>query len=51
MEVAAIEDLDLVIIDTPPGIEDHAESTRLLIKRADLVLGRVCKGSLVEEVA
>jgi chromosome partitioning protein len=37
-EVAAIGELDLVIMDTPPGIEDHAESTRLLIKRADLVL-------------
>jgi chromosome partitioning protein len=38
VEVAAIKDFDLVVMDTPPGIEDHAESTRLLIKRASLVL-------------
>jgi chromosome partitioning protein len=38
VEVAAIKNFDLIIMDTPPGIEDHAQSTRLLIKRANLVL-------------
>jgi len=37
-EIEAADDIDLVIIDTPPGVEDHPEQVRQLVKRADFVL-------------
>jgi chromosome partitioning protein len=37
-EVGALEDADLVIVDTPPGIDDYPQESRLLVKQADLVL-------------
>ena len=35
---AADAGVDLVIADTPPGIEDHPKESRLLVDRADYVL-------------
>jgi chromosome partitioning protein len=37
-DVEAADDIDLVIIDTPPGVEDHPEAVRLLLARADFCL-------------
>ncbi len=33
-----IDDVDLLVIDTPPSIEDHPEAFRLLAAAADLIL-------------
>lgn len=33
-----IQDVDLLVIDTPPSIEDHPEAFRLLAAAADLIL-------------
>jgi chromosome partitioning protein len=37
-EIEKANDIDLTIIDTPPGVEDHPEAIRLLVRRADFVL-------------
>jgi len=37
-EIDALERIDLVVVDTPPGLDDHPEAARLLIDRADYVL-------------
>ncbi len=36
--LAGIEDYDILIIDTPPSIEDHPEGFRLLASSASLIL-------------
>jgi chromosome partitioning protein len=38
VEIEAADDIDLVIVDTPPGVEDHPEAVRLLLARADYCL-------------
>ncbi len=39
LEDGAIEQkIDLVIVDTPPGVEEQAEAMRLLLRKASLVL-------------
>jgi chromosome partitioning protein len=35
---ATEQNIDLVIVDTPPGVEEQAEAMRLLIRKAALVL-------------
>ncbi len=37
--------IDLVIVDTPPGIEDHPKESRLLLDRADYVLVPTTQGT------
>lgn len=37
-EIDAFDTVDLVVVDTPPGLDDHPEATRLLVERADFVL-------------
>jgi len=37
--------VDLVIADTPPGIEDHPKESRLLVDRADYVLVPTTQGT------
>lgn len=37
-DVADISDADIVVIDTPPGIEDHPTAMRTLLRMAHLVL-------------
>jgi chromosome partitioning protein len=37
-DIENAEDVDLFIVDTPPGIEDHPEAVRLLMQRADFCL-------------
>ncbi len=37
-EIDALEGVDLVVVDTPPGLDDHPEATRLLVEKADFVL-------------
>jgi chromosome partitioning protein len=37
-EVEAVGDIDLIIVDTPPGVEDHPGAVRLLLARADFCL-------------
>src|SRR3712207_1097833 len=32
-EIDALERIDLVVVDTPPGLDDHPEAARLLIDR------------------
>ena len=44
-EIGALDDVDLVIVDTPPGLDDHAEATRLLITKADFVLVPTTQGT------
>jgi chromosome partitioning protein len=41
---AADTNADLVIVDTPPGIEDHPKESRLLLERADYVLVPTTQG-------
>ena len=36
--IAGIDGFDLLVIDTPPSIEDHPEAFRLLATAADLIL-------------
>jgi chromosome partitioning protein len=42
---AADTGVDLVIVDTPPGIEDHPKESRLLVDRADYVLVPTTQGT------
>jgi chromosome partitioning protein len=42
---AADTDVDLVIVDTPPGIEDHPKESRRLLDRADYVLVPTTQGT------
>lgn len=44
-EIDALDEADLVIVDTPPGLDDHPEATRLLVKRADFVLVPTTQGT------
>ena len=37
-EIAALEDFDLVFVDTPPGVEHDTNQLRGVIKQADIVL-------------
>jgi chromosome partitioning protein len=36
--LAGIRDFDLLVVDTPPSVEDHPEAFRLLAAAADLIL-------------
>src|SRR4051794_31524108 len=42
---AADTGVDLIIADTPPGIEDHPMESRLLVDRADYVLVPTTQGT------
>ncbi|MBV1800333.1 ParA family protein [Siccirubricoccus sp. G192] len=44
-EIGALEDVDLVIVDTPPGLDDHPDSTRLLVEKSDFVLVPTTQGT------
>ncbi|SDD96648.1 ParA family protein [Belnapia rosea] len=44
-EIDALEDVDLVIVDTPPGLDDHPDSTRLLVEKANFVLVPTTQGT------
>jgi chromosome partitioning protein len=44
-EIEALDDVDLVIVDTPPGLDDHPEATRLLVSKADFVLVPTTQGT------
>jgi chromosome partitioning protein len=44
-EVSALKNVDLVIVDTPPGIDDSPQESRLLVNRADLVLVPTTSGT------
>jgi chromosome partitioning protein len=44
-EIGALEDVDLIVVDTPPGLDDHAEATRLLVTKADFVLVPTTQGT------
>jgi chromosome partitioning protein len=37
-EIEAEDAADLVVLDTPPGVEDHPEAMQLLLSKADFVL-------------
>lgn len=37
-DIEATADVHLIVIDTPPGIDDHPKETRALVYKADLVL-------------
>jgi chromosome partitioning protein len=37
-EIAALDDFDLVFVDTPPGVEHDTDQLRGVIKQADIVL-------------
>jgi chromosome partitioning protein len=43
-EAVTDPDLDLVIVDTPPGVENHPSAMRGLIRRADFVLMPTTQG-------
>ena len=49
-DVEAADDIDLVIIDTPPGVEDHPEAVRLLLARADFCLVPTNQAPAVDSV-
>ncbi|SOC30452.1 ParA family protein [Thalassospira xiamenensis] len=42
--VAEIDDADIILVDTPPSVEDHAEAMRMLIDMSDLVLVATFQG-------
>lgn len=44
-EIDASNTVDLVVVDTPPGLDDHPEATRLLVERADFVLVPTTQGT------
>jgi chromosome partitioning protein len=44
-EIDALDDVDLVIVDTPPGLDDHPDATRLLVSKADFVLVPTTQGT------
>jgi chromosome partitioning protein len=37
-EIETEDAVDLVVLDTPPGVEDHPEAMQLLLRKADFVL-------------
>ncbi len=37
-EIGARRDLDLVVVDTPPGVEAHPQAMRELVRRSDFIL-------------
>ena len=37
-DIDGLPDIDLVVVDTPPGLDDHPDASRLLVARADFVL-------------
>jgi chromosome partitioning protein len=41
-----IEGLDLVIVDTPPGLDDQPEAVAALLRKADFVLVPTTQGQL-----
>ena len=43
-EAAAANNLDIIIVDTPPGVENHPVAMRGLIRRADFVLMPTTQG-------
>ncbi len=44
-EIDALADVDLVVVDTPPGLDDHPEAARLLVEKADFVLVPTTQGT------
>jgi chromosome partitioning protein len=44
-EIDALDGVDLVVVDTPPGLDDHPEATRLLVEKADFVLVPTTQGT------
>lgn len=44
-EIDALTTADMVVVDTPPGLDDHPEATRLLVERADFVLVPTTQGT------
>ncbi len=45
IEIDALDTADLVVVDTPPGLDDHPEATRLLVGRADFILVPTTQGT------
>lgn len=43
-EAMGLGELDFLIVDTPPGVENHPLAMRALIRRADFVLMPTCQG-------
>lgn len=44
-EIDTLVGVDLVVVDTPPGLDDHPEAVRLLIEKADFVLVPTTQGT------
>ncbi len=44
-DIEATADVHLVVIDTPPGIDDHPKETRMLVYKADFVLIPTSQGT------
>ena len=44
-EIDALVGVDLVVVDTPPGLDDHPEAVRLLVEKADFVLVPTTQGT------
>ncbi len=44
-EIDALADVDLVVVDTPPGLDDHPDAARLLVEKADFVLVPTTQGT------
>jgi chromosome partitioning protein len=44
-EIDAVDDINLVIVDTPPSIDDHPEAVHTLVAKADLVLVPTTQGT------
>ena len=44
-DIDHLPDIDLVVVDTPPGLDDHPDASRLLVARADFVLVPTTQGT------
>lgn len=44
-EIEGVQDLDLVIVDTPPTVDEHLDAVDALINKADLVLIPTTQGT------
>jgi chromosome partitioning protein len=44
-EIGGVQDLDLVIVDTPPTVDEHLDAVDALINKADLVLIPTTQGT------
>jgi chromosome partitioning protein len=44
-DIDGLPDIDLVVVDTPPGLDDHPDASRLLVARADFVLVPTTQGT------